>query len=361
MEDVVQFGNGKERPKTGGTIPVYGGNGILGHTSEYNFEEDVVIIGRVGAYCGSVYFENRPIWISDNALSAIQKNDENIKYLFYLLKNLDLNKKAQGAAQPLLNQKVLNSIRTMLPRNIKEQRAIGEVLGSFDTKIDFLRRQNGTLEEIGQTLFKKWFVDDADEGWEKKSLNDAGVKVAIGRTPPRKELHWFSKDKKDWKWVSIKDMENTVYIIDTAEYLTEEAVKKFKIKIIPKESVILSFKMTVGRVCITSEEMLSNEAIAHFRFEKDSLIDREILYFYLKSFDFNTLGTTSTIVTSINTGMIRDMLIAIPDKETKKRFQRVVQPLFKKILLNQSQICTLEEMRDTLLPKLMSGEVRVKI
>lgn len=172
MGEVVTFGNGQARPKSKGKIPVYGGNGILDYTSQVNCEGETIIVGRVGAYCGSVYFENKPIWVSDNALSVKPRDDNNTKYLFYSLKNQKLNQIAEGSSHPLITQKLLNSVDIFICESKQEQKAIAEVLSSLDDKIDLLHRQNKTLEQIAQTLFRQWFIEEADEGWEEIRLAD---------------------------------------------------------------------------------------------------------------------------------------------------------------------------------------------
>lgn len=154
--------------------------------------------------------------------------------------------------------------------------------------------------------------------------------------------------------------ENGIFILKTAEYLTQEAVKKFNIPIIPKGSVILSFKMTLGRVGIASNNMLSNEAIAHFKLNKDSqIITKEFLYLFLKSFNYDTLGSTSSIVTAINSTMIKEIIVKIPNNTIRDKFQSQVETYFDKIYENSKQILKLEQMRDIILPRLLSGEVRV--
>ena len=161
--------------------------------------------------------------------------------------------------------------------------------------------------------------------------------------------------------VSIKDLGfSGIFVFDTAEYLTKEAIESFNIPIIPKDTVILSFKMTVGRVGITTEEMLSNEAIAHFVFHTDTPFIKEYLYFYLKNFNYDSLGSTSSIVTAINSSMIKELDVKIPPKPIMMNFREIVEKQFEKIRVNQIQIRTLVQLRDTLLPKLMSGEVWVE-
>lgn len=244
---------------------------------------------------------------------------------------------------------------------LPEQKAIASVLSSLDDKIDLLHQQNQTLEALAETLFRQWFIEEAKEDWEEVKLKTV-VDIAIGRTPPRKESPWFSTNNQDVKWISIKDLGSEgVFIFNTSEYLTNEAVVKFNIPIIPKDTVLLSFKMTVGRVAITTEEMLSNEAIAHFRFNDKTPFTKEYLYLFLKNYKYETLGSTSSIVTSINSAMIKDMEITIPDESTMLNFNESAYKYFNKIKENLYQIQTLTKLRDTLLPKLMSGEVRVKM
>jgi type I restriction enzyme S subunit len=244
--------------------------------------------------------------------------------------------------------------------DLPEQRAIASVLSSLDAKIDLLHRQNKTLEAMAETLFRQWFVEEAEEGWEEMRLDQFST-VGIGRTPPRKEQHWFSTDSNDVKWISIKDMAaEGPFIFSSAEYLTEEAVERFRVPMIPKDTVVLSFKMTLGRLKITTEAMLSNEAIAHFRINADSHVTKEFLYLGLKTYQYETLGSTSTIVDSINSGMIREMVLQIPPEPLMDRFMEQCGPWFEKVRSNQIQISTLTALRDTLLPKLMSGEVRVE-
>jgi len=266
---------------------------------------------------------------------------------------------SNGTAVPIVNKGDFENIEIKTPP-LPEQKAIASVLSSLDDKIDLLHRQNKTLEAMAETFFRKWFVEEAREDWEELPLSKV-LQIGIGRTPPRKEFHWFSKNSSDVKWVSIKDLATSgIFIFDSSEYLTSEAVDTFNIPIIPSDTVLLSFKMTVGRVGITTEPMLSNEAIAHFKFNEDTPFSKEYLYFYLKQFKYDALGSTSSIVTAINSSIIKDMAINIPDEGTMNNFRLLTEPLFKKIKANQLQIRTLEKLRDTLLPKLISGEVRVE-
>ena len=309
--------------------------------------------------------ENDETYLHNQRIGLLQFTSKEIdrNFIYWLMRTGEYHWFIVGAASGTsikhTSPKIIKDYKFLLP-SLSEQKAIAEVLSSLDDKIDLLHRQNRTLEDMAQALFRKWFVEDVDEEWEVKPLGKT-VDIFIGRTPPRKEFQWFSKNQKDWKWISIKDMaESGVYFFNTSEYLTQDAVEKFNIPIIPTNTVILSFKMTVGRVGITTEDMLSNEAIAQFKFNSSTPYSKGYLYFYLKNFRYDSLGSTSSIVTSINTAMIKDMMIATPDFGTTEKFDRVCNPLFDKVYFNQRQIHKLSNLHDTLLPKLVSGKVRLE-
>jgi type I restriction enzyme S subunit len=148
------------------------------------------------------------------------------------------------------------------------------------------------------------------------------------------------------------------YIFETSEYLTREAVTQFNIPVIPSNTVILSFKLTVGRLAITPEAMLSNEAIAHLKTIVGSP-PSEYIYLFLSQFNFNKLGSTSSIATAVNSKNIKALEFIVPTPEIIYNFYQVIRPLFSQLKVNAQQIKTLTKTRDVLLPKLMSGQLRI--
>jgi type I restriction enzyme S subunit len=299
----------------------------------------------------------------DSVLGFIpDKKITDLDFIYYTLTHFqrELKHIGEGSVQDNINLGTFEDLLFPIP-SLPEQTAIASILSSLDNKIDLLHRQNATLEKMAETLFRQWFVEDAKEEWVTDTLGKL-FDIGIGRTPPRKEHHWFSENPLDIKWVSIKDMGNSgVYISSVSEYLTKEAVDRFSIPIIPENTVMLSFKMTIGRLAITTEKMLSNEAIAHFKVKKNSKLFSEFLYLYLKTYQWEQLGSTSSIVEAINSQMIKEMEIIIPEENLLIGFKKIVEPYFQKIKSNQTQIRTLTALRDTLLPKLMSGELRVEM
>jgi Restriction endonuclease S subunits len=154
LEEVMKISNGKSRPKTIGIIPVYGGNGILDYTDQFNFDGESIIIGRVGAYCGSIFFENRKIWVSDNALHVRSKDENENFYLYYLLKTLELNSLAEGSSHPLLTQTLLNSIDISIPP-IKLRNGFNTFAKMLNTKITQNIKKLRTLGRLRDTLLPK--------------------------------------------------------------------------------------------------------------------------------------------------------------------------------------------------------------
>lgn len=301
---------------------------------------------------------------------------------------------------------------------LPEQNAIAHILRTLDAKIELNRKMNQTLEAMAQALFKSWFMDFdpvmdnalaagnpipdelqamaekrslvpntkklltknselaakfpfsfvfnvrlgkwIPDGWEVKRAEEIS-KISIGKTPPRKEQHWFETTKSDsnYTWVSIKNMGNSgMYISDSDEYLTDESVSKFNVNKVPSDTVILSFKMTVGRVAITTKELCTNEAIAHFVNPKHSLFSGYI-YQYLKIFDYDGLGSTSSIATAINSKLIKHIPFLVPSAPILSEFKKSITNIHKRILETQNQTETLTQLRDRLLPELISGRVRV--
>lgn len=255
---------------------------------------------------------------------------------------------------------------------LDDQRRIASILSSLDRKIELNNKINADLEEMAQAIFKNWFVDfepfkdgkfvDSELGmipeeWKVGRADDF-YQINIGKTPPRKEHKWFSTNPADKIWVSIANMGNSgIFISDSSEYLTKEAVDRHNIIMVPRNTILLSFKLTVGRVAIADKELTTNEAIARFILSDDKYM--EYLYLYLKNFDYNSLGSTSSIATAVNSKTIKGMQMLQPSDKIIDAFHIQVNPIFEKIRSLTKENSRLSLLRDTLLPRLMSGELEV--
>ena len=261
--------------------------------------------------------------------------------------------------------------------SLKNQRKIAKILSNYDDLIENNNKRIKILEEMAQKIYKEWFVDfkfpnhetatfkqtdfgEIPSNWEVVLANQI-VDIYIGRTPSRKDFECFTTCNKDKKWVSIKDIGlSNEFIFDTSEYLTEDAIKKYNVPLIPKDTVILSFKLTVGKVTITTEEMTSNEAIAQFQIKDKEQIPTNYLYLYLKNFEYNNLGNTSSIGNAINSTIVKNMPIIVPSREVAQKFNENIINIFNETKNLTLKNTNLKQTRDLLLPRLISSEIDVE-
>ena len=172
--------------------------------------------------------------------------------------------------------------------------------------------------------------------------------IKIGRTPPRKQPQWFS-ESHGVKWASIKDMGNTgKYISQTSEFLTADAIKKFNIPIIPAGTLLMSFKLTVGRLGFTEYDMCSNEAIAQLPIKDLDIVDKNYLYYYLKNFNFGSLSSTSSIATAVNSKTVKNISVNLPPLDQQKKIADILGSLDEKIELNRHMNETFEQLGQAL-------------
>ena len=260
------------------------------------------------------------------------------------------------SAYPSIKPSDIENLELLLPDR-KTQEKIVAILSSIDKKIKQNNEINNNLLEQVLAIYHYRFVDTANES-RQTCRADEYFDISIGKTPPRKEPQWFSTNPNDVTWVSISDMGTCgLYISKSSEQLTREAVDRHNVKIVPDNIVLLSFKLTIGRIAITDGKMTTNEAIAHFKTNKKEI--NEYLYCYLKCFNYQTMGSTSSIATAVNSKIIKGMPFTVPTDEEITEFHSIAAPMFAKIKTNQAEIRHLTSLRDTLLPKLMSGKLDV--
>ena len=337
-----------------------------------------IIITKTGSSVGRTTFVRRVVHpMTLNPQLVVLKNiSENAEFLSYYIKSAlfqsVLKSIVVGSAIPTLSQKNLANLIINVPKEVAYQRRIASILSSLDRKIELNNKINADLEEMAQAIFKNWFVDfepfkdgkfvDSElgiipEGWKVGRADDF-YQINIGKTPPRKEHQWFSTNPADKIWVSIANMGNSgIFISDSSEYLTKEAVVRHNIIMVPRNTILLSFKLTVGRVAIADKELTTNEAIARFILSDDKYM--EYLYLYLKKYDYNSLGSTSSIATAVNSKTIKGMQMLQPSDNVIDAFHIQVNPIFEKIRSLTKENSRLSTLRDTLLPRLMSGELEV--
>ena len=334
-----------------------------------------ICVSCIGSDLGKVVLTKKPT-VTNQQFNSIVPNEENdADFIYYLMtvvgKHLNYLSKTSTAV-PIINKSTFANYEIEIP-NIKEQKRIGKILSSLDDKIELNRRINDNLEQQAQALFKSWFVDfepfkegkfvDSELGMIPESWRVCSAetifKINIGKTPPRKEQQWFTNiNNGNVKWVSISDLgSNEIFIEDSKEYLTKEAISKFNIIVVPEDTILVSFKLTVGRVGISNCELTTNEAVARFYLPKSYF--REYTYLSLKNYNYARLGSTSSIATAVNSKIIKNMKLLIPPVTIISEFSKRINPLFNAIRIYENEIRNLSKIRNTLLPKLMFGELKI--
>lgn len=308
---------------------------------------------------GYVAIASQSVCTNQGFKSIVVNEKADPLFVYYLLKyNKDaIEAMGSGTTFKEVSGKTMRAVKVRIPLDVSYQKRIAAVLDSLDTKIENNERINDNLEQQAMALYRQMFVENNNDA-RRECRADEYFDISIGKTPPRKESQWFSMNPTDCIWVSISDMGRCgMYIADSSEYLTHESVDKFNIKVVPDNTVLLSFKLTVGRVAITDGAMVTNEAIAHFKTDKPEI--NEYLYCYLKDFNYQTMGSTSSIATAVNSKIIKAMPFVIPTDAELVSFHSATAPMFEMIKTRQRENTRLAELRDSLLPKLMSGEIDV--
>lgn len=233
-----------------------------------------------------------------------------------------------GSAIPRIVLKDFKRMPISFP-SLKEQKKITNICVLLYEKIQLNNRINENLEQQVLSLYRNKF-DNTSNSERKICRADEYFDISIGRTRPRKEPQWFSTNLQDVTWVSISDMGTCgLYIMRSSEQLIQEAVERHNVKVVPDNTIILSFKLTVGRIAITNGEMTTNEAIAHFKTDKKEI--NEYLYCYLKCFNYQTMGSTSSIATAVNSKFIKCMPFVVPTNAELEEFHDFAAPMFAKI------------------------------
>jgi len=360
LSEVAVFKNGKKRPKDIGNVPVYGGNGILAYTKKGNFNE-CVSIGRVGVYCGNVYLSRSECWISDNAIAAIPKENTSIEYLYYLLRNLQLNKMRIGSGQPLLTQGILNIIEVDVPDK-EYQYKIATVLKSIDDKIETNTAINKNLEEQLQLLFQHTFLDEVHDDWPIKRLGDY---LSLNRGLSYKGK--YLSENEGVPMINLGNiLPNSVFREEKLKFYTGEFKEKVVVK--PGDVVVANTDLTQSREvlgsAITVPDLGYTTMICshHISIIKECTISKHFILGMLNSPSYRERVisfATGTTVLALPSETILNCEFALPPEKIVMEYDSFAELVRQKSEQLRKENLQLNSLRDNLLPKLMSGELDV--
>jgi len=385
LGELVTFQRGHDLPKTefnDGEYPILGSNGIIGYHNEYTTEGAGITIGRSGNI-GNPFYTESNFWAHNTTLYVKEFHNSFPKFVFYFLKTIDFQSFNSGSAVPSLNRNYIHPFPVFVPEDIEEQKQIADVLSCLDAKIENLRRQNETLEQIAQTLFKHWFIDfefpnadgkpykssggamlaselgDIPEAWKVGKLGAIG-KIITGKTPSTQSPNLWGDGLP---FITPTDFKNYgKYILSAERKISQLAISQFKQYIVPQNSIVVTcIGSDMGKAAKTSISCITNQQINPIVLLQDFYF-HEYIFNYLKS-QYKLLrnialgGSTMPI---INKSAFSNIEILMPSLELLNYFENIISALNQKIINNENQIQTLTKTRDSLLPKLMSGQLRVK-
>lgn len=355
-----------------GDIPVYSSAGITGYHNSPLVESEGIIIGRKGSV-GTVYYSVSPFFCIDTAYYVLPNEDYNLKYLFYRLKSLGLENMNEDSAVPGLNRDTAYAQKFLFPP-YDEQLRIADTLSSLDGKIEVNNNINKNLEEIAQAIFKSWFVDfepfqdgkfeDSEfgkipNGWRVGTISDLGDVIG-GSTPSKAQAEYYTDD--GIAWITPKDLSiNKNKFISKGEIdITDLGLKNSSTKIMPKGTVLFSSRAPIGYIAIAKNDVTTNQGFKSV-VPKSNIGTAYIYYFFKNNIEMIESRASGSTFKEVSGSVMKQIPALIPDDNTLKDFQEICNVYFEKQMLLESQNQTLLTLRDALLPKLMSGEIRVPL
>jgi type I restriction enzyme S subunit len=380
LGEVLDFFNGKSiKAKTSGAFRVYGSNGVIGLTDNYRYE-NAIIIGRVGAYCGSIEYERKKFWASDNTIVVKPKEPGTELFYYYLLITLKLNFFAGGAAQPLLTQTTLRRVSTKIPTlNIKHK--IGSILSAYDDLTENSKRRIKILEEMAQTIYNEWFIKFRFPGHSKVKM----VKSELGEIPEKWEVKtvgevaniyrgrsYRSEELEEQGGMPFLNLKNIERYGGFREYGLKNYNGEYKETqtAVAGDIVIAVTDMTQERMIVARAARVPNIGFHKFVYSMDLVkvlpndaIEGEFLYGVFKYSQFPDVvkeRANGVNVLHLSPDRIAEYKLVLPPKGIRERYAEIIRSIYSLTDNLKMRNTNLQQTRDLLLPRLISGELDVE-
>ena len=315
-----------------GPIPVVSSSGVNSFHDTYKVEAPGVVIGRKGTL-GTVFYLSENFWPHDTTLWVKDFKGNYPRFIYYFIKTVEVSIHDVGSSNPTLNRNHVHLLPCKLPP-IHEQKAIAEVLSSLDDKIDLLHRQNKTLEQMAETLFRQWFVEEAEDDWEEGTLGDV-IELIYGKG--------LKKEERTGNGFPVIGSSG---IVDYHSGF-----------LVDGPGIVIGRKGTLGKVTYLWDNFYPIDTTYYVK-SKINSVGLFYEYFLLKTINFEEMNTDSA-VPGLNRDIALSTEIRIVPEKLLHEFNELVSDFVNKIKTNKDQISILENTRNTILPKLMNGEIRV--
>lgn len=362
LGDLVTFQRGHDLPKNkfiNGPYMIAGSNGMIGYHNVFTTKGPGITIGRSGSL-GVPYYYEKNFWAHNTTLYVKEFHNCDPKFIYYLLKTLDFTGHNSGSAVPSLNRNFIHPIEIAAPTDIKTQSRIASILSSLDDKIELNRRMNQTLEQMAQALFNHYFVDNIDpdnlpEGWRKRKVGDYIETVSKTHKFPNPTIIFLNTSDilegkilhRDYRLVDELpgQAKKSIDINDILFSEIRPANKRFAFINFDANDYVVSTKLMVLRSKTDVDSLF-------FYF----LLTRNEILSYLQNIAESRSGTFPQITFD----QLKEIEFNFPGDDFLKSFtSKTLQPIYQMIFNNDKEVKTLSTIRDTLLPKLMSGEIDV--
>lgn len=291
-------------------------------------------------------------------------------YYYFIVVRGRLVNQANGSVFKNLKTDIVRDFDINLP-SIETQQKIVQILSQIDEKIEYNMMINQNLESMAQAIFKDYFfkfnpfkccefkdseLGEIPVGWDVKSLKDVSKEIVCGKTPSTNVKEYWGEDVP---FLTIPDMHNSVYVINTERYLSEKGSKSQHKKLVPPNSICVSCIATAGLVTLTSDYCHTNQQINTIVCNES--ISPYFLYLYMVNMSkyIEMLGSGGSTTANLNKREFSKIKIIVPPANILDNFSDMVSGLFEQIKANYVEIIKLTDLRDTLLPELMSGEIDV--
>lgn len=338
-----------------GTFPVYGGNGLRGYTNHSNFSGECAIIGRQGVFCGNVRYFKGEAYMTEHAVVICANEKHNTRYLSYLLSTMNLGRLSGQSAQPGLSVKTLAKQEIELPP-LEQQNKIVDILAALDDKIELNQRINDNLQQQAHAIYYNWFIKYAPFG---------GFVPSNWRTGRLKNILQLQKrpikaDKKfNLPYLPIDMIPiRTFSVID---FCDNKEAQSSLIKFCKNDIVIGAMRVYFHRVILAPFDGITRTTCFILKPINPSYLCYALLTCDLDSSIEYAQKTSkgSTMPYAVWHGGMGEIELAIPTETVAKEFNKIVLPMLNWIQQNCSEIRILQSIRNTLLPKLLYGEVNV--
>lgn len=379
-----------------GLVPILGSFGITGYHDTVKTKGPGVTVGRSGASFGVAAYTDHDYWPLNTALYVTDFKGNNPKFVFYFMRQFDFSGFNSGSAQPSLNRNNLYPVAIRIPEP-SEQEAISETLGALDDRITLLRETNATLEGIAQALFKSWFVDfdpvrakaeglkpqamDAPtaalfpdsfeeselglvpKGWQVVRLGDVTERITKGTTPTTLKRPFVESGINFVKVESLTD--DGQLLPDKFAYIDDETHRLLARSQLKAGDVLVTIAGTIGRVAVMTDDFLpanTNQAVALVRPDSSKLPSAFVNQFLRLADSKSRMGEriVQAVQANLSLGSLSDMKLVMPPPELVRKLHNLVfDCVGSKKHSNQQRIRTLTQLRDTLLPRLISGQLRL--